>query len=347
MRARTAGTLVGLAGLLVTGAPDLARGQGLVLTGYADFEAVYENVGGDEDNTDFFFDNHHFNLIAVGYIVDDVFAAVEIEYEHAGEEIALEYGYVAYTGLRDIRIMAGKFIVPFGRFNKDLHPTPLNKIPARPYGFSQVMPQTYNDVGLWVSGTAALNEDMRAVVDAFVVNGLMGEDGGSIRSMRDNDREEQVDGVDNNKALGGRLGVEMPFVGLDFGLSAYTGNYSDTSTDDLTITLFGLDGSFQKSGWVFRGEYVSASQDATGGELSKSGYYVQASYLLASRFEPVVRYSSRDMPGDADDRSRVALGASVYVTPAACVRLAYLLNSEPDGFETDDNAAILQFNVLF
>jgi hypothetical protein len=347
MRKWTAGMILGLAGLLATGPANLASGQGLTLTGYADFEAIYGNVGGDADNTTFFFDNHHFNLIAVGYIVDDVFAAGEIEYEHAGEEIALEYGYIAYTGLRDIRIMAGKFIVPFGRFNKDLHPTPLNKIPARPHGFSQVMPQTYNDVGLWVSGATPLNEDMRAVADVFVVNGLMGEDGGSIRSMRDNDREGQVDGIDNNKAIGGRLGVEMPFVGLDLGVSVYTGNYSDTSTNDLTLTLFGVDGSFQSSGLVLRGEYVSADQDATGGALSKSGMYLQASYLVGTRFEPVVRYSRRDMPGEADDRSRVALGASIYVTPAACVRLAYLLNSEPSGFETDDNDVVLQFNVLF
>ncbi len=35
----------------------------------------------------------------IGNIHQDLFAAAEVEYEHAGEEIALEYGYFAYTGM--------------------------------------------------------------------------------------------------------------------------------------------------------------------------------------------------------------------------------------------------------
>ncbi len=74
-------------------------------------------------HSNFFFDNHHFNLILIGDLVKDLFVAGEVEYEHAGEEIALEYAYFGYTGIKNLRILAGKFIVPFGRFNKDLHPT--------------------------------------------------------------------------------------------------------------------------------------------------------------------------------------------------------------------------------
>jgi hypothetical protein len=35
-----------------------------------------------------------------------------VEYEHAGEEIALEYAYFGYTGIKNLRILAGKFIAP-------------------------------------------------------------------------------------------------------------------------------------------------------------------------------------------------------------------------------------------
>lgn len=329
---------------LVTADP--AASQGLTVTGYADFEAYVDNLGGD--SREFYFDNHHVNLILVGRITGDLFAAVEVEYEHAGEEIALEYGYFGYTGFEDVRIMAGKFIVPFGRFNKDLHPTPINKIPARPHGFNQVLPQTYNDVGLWISGAKAMNDDARIVLDLFAVNGLLGEDGGSIRGLRDNDRENADFGRDNNKALGGRLGFELPFTGFDFGGSVYNGKYAESEAgDDLGLTLLGLDASYQNSGFVLRGEYIRANQEATGGDLTKSGGYVQASYWLLPRVEPVVRYSARDFPDASDDLGRLAIGVNFQISPASLVRIAYLINSEEEGFESDNNSLVAQFNVLF
>ena len=135
---------IGVAVLALLAVPRPGSGQGLMVSGYADFEAIFDKVG--TTNSDFIFDNHHFNLIMLGKLGADVFAAAEVEYEHAGEEIALEYGYIAYCGLDNLRIAAGKFIVPFGRFNKDLHPTWINKMPDRPHGFSAIFPQTYSDV---------------------------------------------------------------------------------------------------------------------------------------------------------------------------------------------------------
>ena len=166
-------------------APQL-RAQGLIFSGYADFEATLTNPG--QDCSDFFFDNHHFKFVALGDIYGDVFAGAEVEYEHAGEEIALEYGYLGYAGIRNLRIIAGKFIVPFGRFNKDLYPTWINKMVDQPHGFSNVFPNTYGDVGVWVSGALPMGNN-RVVYDAFVVNGLMGPSGNDIRGMRGNDRE--------------------------------------------------------------------------------------------------------------------------------------------------------------
>lgn len=344
-RARSLAAALAGCALLALAAPPDALGQGLTVTGYADFEAWLDELG--SGNTEFYFDNHHVNLILVGEITGDLFAAVEVEYEHAGEEIAFEYGYFGYTGLRDVRIMAGKFIVPFGRFNKDLHPTPLNKIPMRPHGFRAILPQTYNDVGLWVSGAKAINDDTRFVFDVFAVNGLLGADGDGIRGLRDNDRERADFGIDNDKAVGGRLGLEAPFLGFDIGASLYSGKYAEsTAGDDLRLTLLGVDASYQTGSLVLRGEFVRANQDATPADLTKTGGYVQASYWLNSRVEPVVRYSTRDMPGDADDLGRLALGLNFQISPAALVRLAYAVNGEKTN-EVDNNTFVAQFNVLF
>jgi len=332
--------------LALAGAPERASAQGLMLTGYADFEARYAKTG--PDNSEVFFDNYHFNLIALGKIYKNLFASGEVEYEHGGEEIMLEYAFLSYTGLRNVRITAGKFIVPFGRFNKDIHPTWINKVPDRPLGMDNVFPQTYSDVGLWVSGAAALSPGTRVVYDAFVVNGLMGEDGGDIRDLRDNDRDDlSAGGRDNNKAFGGRLGVEVGPAGFDLGASAYTGNYLDDPATNLTLTLFGADAAWSHRGLEIRGEAIFASQDATGGSLKKKGGYAQAAYLIQGRFEPVVRLSLKDMPGEDDDRRRFSFGCSYYLAPSSSVRLAYHVNMESEGFVTNNNAAVAQFNIGF
>ncbi len=336
-------------GLLIfggLGTPSGVQAQGLTVTGYADFEIVGEKL--DSDNKDFFFDQHHFNLILLGSLSENLFMAGEVEYEHAGEEVGVEYAYFGYTGVENVRFLVGKFIVPFGRFNKDLHPTTVNKIPGRPLGFADILPQTYNDVGLWISGANPVNDgEARFVYDVYAVNGLTGEDGDGIRDLRGNDREKAAFGRDDNKAVGTRIGLEFPYSGFDIGTSLYTGKYAKSATDeDLRLTLWGVDASYQRDGFVLRGEMVQAKQDATGGDLTKTGGYLQASYMATSRFEPVVRWSARNMPGPSQDQGRLAIGASVYVTPAAAIRGAFILNGEKDGFESENNTFNIQFSVI-
>lgn len=320
--------------------------QGLMVTGYADFEAAITNVGGDNDS-EFFFDNHHFNVVVLGNIAGDLFAAAEIEYEHGGEEIALEYGYLTYAGVDNFRISGGKFIVPFGRFNKDLHPSWINKMVDRPHGFKDIFPQTYSDVGIWLSGGIPLTDGASVSWDAFAVNGLMGEDGSGIRGFRDNDRDKQEDGRDNNKAVGGRLGLVLPNQGLDFGGSIYTGNYSNMSDADLNLTFLGFDAHYYTGDFSIRGEYVTADQEASAGDLRKKGGYLQASYTLERKWEPVVRYSMRDMPGESADQSRLSFGMNYHISPAGTVRFDYHINTEETGFESDNNGVVAQFVTGF
>lgn len=322
--------------------------QGLMVSGYADFEASLSDAG-DGNGSDLVFDNHHFNMLFLGNITGDMFVSAEVEYEHGGEEIGFEYGYLTYAGIENVRISAGKFIVPFGRFNKDLHPTWVNKMADRPNGFKDVFPQTYNDVGIWLSGGIPLTDGGATVSwDAFAVNGLMGEDGGGIRGFRNNVLDEQADeAIDSNKAVGGRLGLVLPNQHLDFGGSIYTGNYSEMSDVDLNLTFFDIDASYTNNGYNIRGEYVTADQEASAGDLRKKGGYVQASYTFAQGWEPVVRYSMRDLPGESEDQSRLSFGINYFISSAATVRLDYHINTEETGFETDNNVLIAQFVTGF
>jgi len=329
------------------GIPQLAVGQGLKVFGYADLEANLEGVGSDDASL--YFNNHHFNLIAAGRVVENVFAAAEVEFEDAGEEIGFEYGFVSYTGIRNVTISAGKFLLPFGRFNKDLHPTWINKMPDRPLGFSNILPTGYSDVGLWITGAFPLAQSGgRVTLDAFVVNGLLGEDGGDIRGMRGNATDElSAGGVDNDKAFGGRLGLEMAPQGFDIAASGYIGNYLDDPASNLYLKMFGVDAAFHRGGLELRAEGVLASQEATGGDLTKKGGYGQVAYLIQGRFEPVVRFSIRDMPTDVQDQNRISFGINYYIAASSAVRVAYHINNEKDPFTVDNNNLVAQFSVGF
>lgn len=327
--------------------------QGIKLAGYGDLEWTLQQTDDPNDDYHNFFDNHHFNLIGIAWITGDLVAATEVEYEHAGEEISLEYGYLAYTGLRHVRIVGGKFIIPFNRFNKDLHPTIVSKMPGRPLPYNNVFPVTYADVGLWVSGGLPLpRSTARVTYDAYIVNGLKGDPNeADFRALRGNDREKPD--KDDNKAVGARVGVEVGPLGL--GISAYTGKYAtdDVTGDDLDIAFLGADADYRFRDLELRGELVYANQDLTGGaDDERTGFYLQAAYNLANvaprlaNFEPVLRYSWVNFEGD-NDIQELGVGFSYYISAAAAVRVAWFFEGEDDQIATDNNKLMGQFNIMF
>lgn len=310
-----------------------ALSQALHVTGYANVE--YLNQQGANAT----FDLHNLNLIVLGQLRGDLFAAGEVEYEHGGEEIALEYAYVAYTRLRYLNLVAGKFIVPFGTFNVN-HPAWINKVPGRPFGFDRVLPATYSDVGLLVRGGLPAGYLTRITYDAWVVNGLAGDPGGDLRGMRDNNLD-----LDGGKFFGGRVGfVERH--GFDIGASLHTGEYNEEN--DLAVTFVGFDAALQRSGFELRGEYVQATEESLTGDLDKTGFYLQAAYLVRSWLEPTVRFSQMNFP-DASNRDlrEVSFGASFYPSDLGALRVFYRINTERSVTEVDDNLFIIQFTVGF
>jgi len=321
--------LVGLA----AAAPPPAEGQGLVVTGYANME--YLNPQGGIQT----FDAHNLNLIFIGQLRGDLFAAGEIEYEHGGAEIALEYAYLAFTRWRYVNVVAGKFILPFGTFNVN-HPAWMNKVPGRPFGFDNVWPATYNEVGVMVRGGLPAGYLSRVTYDLWVVNGLAGADGADLRGMRDNNED-----VDRNKFVGGRLGF-VARMRFDVGASLHTGTYD--AANNLAVTFIGVDGAFRTHGLELRSELVRAAQEATAGELKKTGFYAQAAYLVTPAIEPAVRFSQMEFPGaSARDVREISVGVSVYPSDFGALRLFGRINKERSTPEVNNNLFIAQLTVGF
>ncbi len=318
-------------------APARAAAQGLIVAGYATTE-LEVTFSDPRVNT---FDAQNFNLIMLGRLRGDVFVATEIEYEHGGEEIEFEYGYLAFTRWPMANIVAGKFLVPFGRFNADLHPAWINRMPGRPLPNDGILPVAYSDVGVMVRGAAPVGTEGRVTYDVWGVNGLAGSPGGSIRGMREN-----VVDVDNNVALGTRLGF-VSRLGFDVGASAYNGTYNDSA--GLNLRILGVDASWRRGPGEVRLEYMRASQEDSAGTLTKSGYYLIGSYEITRSLEAAIRYSAINFPGESGDRARLSLGINLYPSDAAALRLSYDINRETGAgvTETKNNRFTAQFTVGF
>jgi hypothetical protein len=219
-------------------------------------------------------------------------------------------------------------------------------MPDRPIVYNNVFPATYSDVGLLASGAGAVGNGSRIMYDVYVVNGLKGDaDATNFRDLTANDRERPD--RDDNKAVGGRLGVEFPQAGL--GISAYRGDYAKTETDGLGISFLGLDGDVHWQGLELRGEYVRTSQDlTTGDENERSGYYLQASYATQANLEPVVRFSSVDFEEASGDTKELGIGVNYFISASGTLRFGYYFEMEDeDQFEKDNNKLVTQFVVVF
>jgi hypothetical protein len=164
-------------------------------------------------------------------------------------------------------------------------------------------------------------------------------------------RPEAEPGDEENdaKSFGARVGVVLGN-GLDVAVSGYRGKYNQE--EGLYLSFVGADAAFVRSGFELRGEWVTALQDVPGGDrLTKTGLYVQGSYLVANRVEPAVRFSWQNFPAAeevARDVWRIEVGGSYYVSASSSVRLYYSHNGERKADpEPENDSVIAQFNIVF
>ena len=333
---------------------EMPQNSGIMVTGYADLE--YKAA----ENASRTFDNHHFNPIFLGMLGDNLFAQAEIEYEHGGSEVELEYATLAYFLNDYVTLEGGKFIVPFGEFNERLHPSWINKFPGRPIVFDEVLPGTWSEVGAQVHGAVGLNKFLGVArpVDAeysvYLVNGLEGAAGASLRNLTGNDTNN-----DDNIAIGGRTGLRVLPWG-NVGISGYHGAY--TTDGNLDISMGGVDAAvFLTDLLELRGEYIYTWQEMVAREnLRKKGWYLQAAYSLSDlanwlsdvpgsqhlgKAEIVTRYSQANLEttSGTNNQHEVGLGLNYYVKPSFVWRVAYEWSQENAGTaKVDDDLLYAQ-----
>ncbi len=218
----------------------------------------------------------------------------EVEYEHAGEEVALEFAYLDYLWRPEANVRAGLVLIPMGFIN-ELHEPTVFLGANRPELERQILPSTWRENGFGLFGDAGSFTYRTYLVNGFDARGFTA---GGLRGGRQNGGVAKADDF----AWVGRLDYTgVP--GLLVGGSAYIGNAGqDLETAagesiDVGTTLYEGHLEWRWRGLEFRALGVQAELDDVA-ELNRAlgltgtrsvgeslqGYYVQLGYdLLAGR----------------------------------------------------------------
>jgi len=176
----TAGLFVlsGLAGAQVAtvrGAFDVLEQGRFAFAGYGDVTYVDPEDGNSAFNT-------KIAPIALVQLDERIHIEIEVEIsidEEGETETELEYADIHYFLTDSTTVTAGKFLLPFGQFGPNLHPSWINKLPSVPvvYGghggngiASPLMP-ILSDLGVAFQKTFVFGNGSRLFFDAYVING--------------------------------------------------------------------------------------------------------------------------------------------------------------------------------
>lgn len=290
---------------------------------------------------------------------------VEFELEEGVTVASLEYAQIDISMTDNLRLVFGKFLLPFNTFTERLHPTWINPFVSTPaiYGGHGAAAPTdpllpiLSDVGAQLRGGFALGDAGFLTGALFVSQGPRpeaeehqeGEEegeaavaasfapaagtslfGGSSGEVGEVAFGDNFDDNNENKMVGGRLGVGIaPYVELN--VSAMTGAYDDAG--DLDFTTFGAHLEARHRGFLLHGEWVRTEQEVFDEEepqevvsLNRDGYYVMLGYQYG-KWQPLVRWS-QIFDGDLEGESVVDSGNQLALGVAYWLRPSLVLKGE-------------------
>jgi hypothetical protein len=270
------------------------------LGGYAEHDFIVPKDGAST------FRNHRYVLFVYSHISERISTATEIEFEFAGSplkrdgmlgagEVLLEFSVVDLKLTEWATLRAGVILVPVGAYNLR-HDAPAQELPERPIAYTTIVPTTWFESGAGFLGGFDLGGDWKLSYELYAINGLDAKilDGQGFRAARGSHLEDNND----DKALTGRVSVS-PLLGLEAGLSGYTGAYD---REGRRVSMVNADVFWRLGQWDLTGEVVRAfidpgyMQGFEPGSVANTrdrvpedmfGFYAQANYRF--RIEPLFR----------------------------------------------------------
>lgn len=325
--------------------------------GYGDIHYNHPKIGAMSHKDGDEADVHRF-VLGWGYAFSDsIRLDTEIDFEHAADEIELEYAHLDFDVAPALTIRAGDLLMPFGPLN-EFHEPPLFYSVERPYVMNSVIPTTWQENGVGLVGRT-FNDAL--TFRTYIVTGLDASkftslDG--IRKGRTGGSESKADDL----AFVGRVEFS-PTLGLALGGSLYTGgaDQGDAALGSVRVSLYEVDARYRMHGFDLTGVYVRGEisgagkiSSVTGQTIGSSleGWYLEAAYnvlplLLPESKNKLTAYlrheefdTNKDVPSgfvrdDAADREIWSFGLAYHPHPNVVVKADYELWSNESDAEND------------
>ena len=324
--------------------------------GYGELHYGNTNKPGKTDKMD----NHRMVLGWSYSYTDRIKFHAEIDFEHAAQEMELEFAYIDFLLRDSFNVRAGTMLMPVGYLN-EFHEPPLFYSVERPYVQKNVIPTTWQEGGIGVFGTLK-NATIR--YRAYLVSSLDAAKFTSSSGIRKG-RGKAAESASSDLAVVGRLEY-FGLQNLQLGLSGYTGNgsHENAALGDARMSLIEADARWYFKGLELTGLYTNISIDdadkifaVTGEAVGETivGSYIEAAYHLGRFFLPdpmnlvafgrFEHYNTQDsMPAGAsadpsNDVDLVTIGISFFPLRDIAVK------ADVENWKTDDGKSWEQFNV--
>ena len=291
------------------------------------------------------FDLHHANTFVDARLRSDFRTHIEMEFEHAIEEVEIDQAYLAWTPFSWLGLKAGRFYAPFGIERYTWYPS-IDHLVSRPLPFPEILPGNMYQHGLLVSGEVGPGDPRRFGYEFSLSNGL-GQD--AVPSRR---KSREFENNNDHIAFTGRVATSF-WPWLEIGASFHSQRF-DSSGPKQDLLFLGLDAAGRWRGFELRAEYVYASLDRVADTgLYQTGWYTQLSYTLDvnRRYLDSIVFVTRVDQIDPDrsvDRAvlRYAFGSAWQIHAHFRVKAEYRVETE-DGPSKRNNAFMAAFVADF
>jgi len=303
----------------------------------------------------------------IGYkFSDDIILNTEVEFEHGGEEVTIEFMYLDFLFNRAFNIQVGHLLVPMGLVNMRHEPTLYNTV-QRPGVELYLIPSTWHETGVLAYGDIgetglSYSAGIFNALELYNDNNMPGNVTKEwIRSGRVGSEEE---GPMQRVAFIGRLDY-TGIAGLLAGGSLYYGAATQGRPSDVNAFIYELHGVYEKAGFKFKGVYTATSvsnaekmfaEAADGAE----GYYVNAEYnVLAEaattkRLPVFVQFESYDPVSSVAGGTRpdleqtdTTVGLNYFPMDQVVLKADYVMTDYHDKALEDYNTFSLGLGFIF
>ena len=300
-----------------------------------------------------------------GYKFNDwIVLNTELEFEHGGEEVAIEFMYLDFLLNKSFNIRVGNLLVPMGITNLRHEPTLFNTV-QRLETERFLIPSTWHENGVLVYGDIGDSgfSYTAGAINALNVNSAFATDLTSakreewIRQGRQGSGEK----APFKAAFTGRLDYKG-INGLLLGASVYYGDGSNLKAEGADISgtnlsMFDIHAVYEKGGFNAKALYTQTNLSGArklGADTTKkaSGYYVNTSYdigqVLPTGFKiPLFAQYESYNPieetvsglGESEDINIITTGLNFYPTEQVVLKADYQIKDDKNKADKEYTAS--------